>query len=111
MCFHTAAVARQIGKSIREAKDVIRKRDAELGDQIHRAVISVALNVSEASRRIAKDRINRFRIAAGSADEIRAALHLAIDWNYVTEESVAETLQLIDRVLALLWRLEHPRKH
>ena len=68
------------------------------------------LNVNEASRRIGRDRINRFRIAAGSAKEIRGALELATDWHFVPEESVAECLQLLDRILAMLWRLEHPRR-
>lgn len=110
MGFETAVVAREVGRSIREPMRAIRKRDAELGDQIQRAVISAILNVNEASRRVAKDRVNRYRMAAGSAAEVRAALELAIDWQYVDEREVAASLGLLDRLLALLWRLEHPRR-
>ena len=109
MGFQTAAVAREIGRRIEQPLQAIKGRNAELGDQIARATISLVLNVNEASRRIGRDRINRFRIAAGSAKEILGALELAVDWHFIQESPNAELLVLLDRVLGMLWRLEHPR--
>ena len=108
--FETAAVARQIGRCIEQPMIAIKRRNAELGDQLQRATISLVLNVNEASKRIGKDRINRFRIAAGSAKEMKGGLELALDWHLIAEASLSECLQLLDRVLAMLWRLEHPRR-
>ena len=70
---------------------------------------SVALNISEANRREGKDRIARFRIAAGSAAETRTALMIARAWRYVDVARAERIDELLDRVLAMLWRLTHPR--
>ena len=110
MGFQAAAVAKEIGRCIAGPMRVIAKGDADLGDQIRRATISTVLNVNEASRRIGRDRINRFRTASGSAREVVSAIELAVDWRIVARESVRDVLTLLDRLLAMLWRLEHPRR-
>jgi hypothetical protein len=46
-----------------------------------------------------------FRIAAGSADEARTALEVAVAWGDLGSERVAPALALLDRVLAMLWKL------
>jgi hypothetical protein len=46
-------------------------------------------------------------VAAGSADEVRTALRAAVAWGDVDDAEVAEALGLLDRVLAMLWRLKH----
>ena len=45
--------------------------------------------------------------AAGSAAETGSALRLARVWGYVDGPSVAVVEALLDRVLAMLWRLTH----
>ena len=110
MGFQTAAVAQEIGRRIEQPMRIIKRKNAELGDQIMRATISLVLNVNEAARRIGKDRTNRFRIASGSAKEIQGAIELALSWHFVTQEGVADLMSLLDRVLAMLWRLEHPKR-
>jgi four helix bundle protein len=81
-----------------------------MGDQIERAVMSCVLNIGEASRRIGRDRSNRYRYAAGSLAETRDALALSVAWKWIPAGDVEVVLCLIDRVLAMLWRLEHARK-
>lgn len=108
--FEVREVALQVAAEIKEPMDRIRKERAAMGDQIERAVMSCVLNIGEASRRIGRDRSNRFRYASGSLAEARDALSLAIAWKWIPAEDVANVLGLMDRVLAMLWRLEHPRK-
>jgi len=50
-----------------------------------------------------------FRIAAGSAAEVRAVLEVAIAWRYIEESSAADALRHVDRELGLLWGLTHRR--
>jgi len=98
-------VATQLIRSLRGPVAAVESQDKALADQLRRAGTSVLLNVAEAKKRVGKDRAHLFRIAAGSAEEVRAALTVATGWGYITDESVAHTLELLDRELALLWGL------
>lgn len=76
---------------------------------MRRAAASVVLNIAEGTQRTGKDRLHHYRIAAGSAAEVRSALGLARAWGYVEVAAVATVDVLLDRVLAMLWRLTHGR--
>ena len=54
-----------------------------------------------------KDRRHLWRVAAGSADETRSCLLVASAWGYASHDDVAESLELVDRILAITWRLIH----
>jgi len=84
---------------------MIRRRDAKLAQQIVDAASSVAANLAEGNRRQGKDRLHFFRIAAGSADETRAHLRVAVAWDWVRHQDIEPAMQCLDRQLALLWRL------
>jgi four helix bundle protein len=58
--------------SLRPLLPLIARRDRDLEplDQVRRAATSVASNVSEGNRRVGKDRLHLFRVAAGSAAEV-----------------------------------------
>jgi four helix bundle protein len=58
---------------------------------------------------VGKDRAHHYRIAAGSAAEVGAALEIAAAWGYVPEAALAESRALVDRELALLWGLTRRR--
>ena len=83
--------------------------DADLARQMRRAVVSVALNLAEGNRRRGRDRLQLFRVAAGSADEVVTALRIAEALGSVNAEQVAPSLALLDRVLAMTWRLTRGR--
>jgi four helix bundle protein len=89
--------------------DAIGRHDRALADQVRRAGSSVPLNISEGARRAGKDRVHFYRIAAGSAAEVRAALAVARAWGYVASPGVVGADALLDRLCAMLWRLTHPR--
>jgi four helix bundle protein len=85
----------------------IRRRDRSLADQLNRASASVALNIAEAAYSDPGNKRARFHTAAGSANETRAALRVATARTYFKPEEASVALRLLDRILAILWRLTH----
>ena len=83
----------------------IRRHDRDLGDQLRRALTSVALNAAEGNRSQGGNRVARFSTAAGSNAESRAALRVAVAWGYVGAHEIAAGETLLDRVAAMLHRL------
>jgi four helix bundle protein len=83
----------------------IRRHDRSLADQLVRAASSVALNVAEANYSDPGNRKARLFTAAGSANETRTALRLAVAWGYVPAEAALASEALLEQVLAMLWKL------
>ena len=107
MRFEAVEVSLSLIRSLRPLVEEIRRQDAALAGQLKRAASSVALNTAEGNRRRGRDRLYHWSVAAGSADEARTALRVAIEWREVPERRAHEALELLDRVLAMLWRLTH----
>ena len=103
--FDALEVSIQVIRALRTVVDRLREKDAALADQVTRAASSVAANLGEGRRRTGKDRAYRFRIADGSANEVKVHLRVALAWGWLEQEDVAEALALVDRVLAMTWRL------
>ena len=83
----------------------IRRHDRDLGEQLRRALSSVALNIAEGNRSEGGHRQSRFSTAAGSNAEARVALQVAIAWGYVCLSEIEPGDELLDRVAAMLHRL------
>lgn len=107
MTFHAYDVALDMLRHLRNPLDVLATKDPHLADQLRRAAQSVPLNVGEGRRRAGRDRLHLWRIAAGSADEVRACLQVGEALGYFDQAVIAAPLALCDRVLAMLWRLTH----
>ena len=105
--FQTLDVALEFVRVLRPAVERIARRDKDLASQIKRAASSVPLCISEGAQRVGKDRFHLYRVAAGSAAEVRAALGVATAWGYIDDADVHEVLELLDRVIAMLWKLTH----
>jgi four helix bundle protein len=101
-------VALALIKAMRPVVERLRTRDRDLAIQVKRATSAIPSNISEASRRVGKDRLHLFRIAAGSADEVRSHLAVAVAWGDLDGEAIEPALALLDRILAMLWRLTRP---
>jgi four helix bundle protein len=108
MPFDALDVSLALAPSLKVPAQRIARCDGDLARQIRRATNSVALNVAEGRRRVGGDRLHLGRIAAGSADEVVAALKAAIGWGHIDETDVTEALGLLDRVLAMLHKLTNP---
>jgi four helix bundle protein len=52
-------------------------------------------------------RRSHLHIAAGSANESRTALHVAIRWGYLEETQTEEAQDQLDHCIAVLWKLTH----
>jgi four helix bundle protein len=92
-------------RSLRVSLTRLQSRDPDLARQTRRALTSLPLNLSEGRRRTGRDRRYHWRVALGSLDEARTALRVAEALGYVSERSLQEPLQLLDRVAAMIWRL------
>ena len=105
--FDAYSVAVEMIRALKPVTTRVQGRDPALATQLRKAAASVPLNISEGRRRVGKDRIHHWRIAAGSAAEVRACLDVADAWGYLEPTNVEAALELIDRILAMLWRLTH----
>ncbi|MCB9897279.1 MAG: four helix bundle protein [Planctomycetes bacterium] len=91
--------------ALREPLRVIRSTDGDLYRQMRRAGSSIPLNIAEGGRRVGKDRKHLWRVALGSAEEVRVALRTAVAWGDLDEARLVRPLALLDRVTAMLWKM------
>jgi four helix bundle protein len=102
-------VALEAIAALRPLLPLIRRSDRALADQLARAASSVVLNLAEGACSDPGNRRARYFSAAGSANEARAALRVAVTWGYFAAERAVPAEALLDRVVAMAWRLTHPR--
>jgi len=107
MAFECLEVAHEAVRALREVIDEIARRDPAQADQVRRALHSVVHNLAEGRYRAGRDRPHAYRVAAGSAAEVVAGVRIAVDWAHVDAARAAPGLALLDRVLAMCWRLTH----
>ena len=105
MSFQVHDVAVQMNAAVARVHAKVRVTDAGLADQLKRAAQSVPLNIDEGNRRAGRDRLHLWRIAAGSAAEVRSALEVAVAWGYIDGDAAKAVDALADRVVAMLFRL------
>jgi four helix bundle protein len=83
----------------------VATHDAALANQLRRAVSSPPLNLAEGRKRVGRDRLHLWRVAAGSVAEVLAALEVAAAMGYLEGAETAEAAALCDRLGAITWRL------
>jgi four helix bundle protein len=103
--FRTLDAAVELISLLREPVAAVARRDRDLADQLRRAATSVPSNISEGAQRTGKDRHHFYRIAAGSAAEVRTQLEVARAWGYIDTAAIASPLALVDQIIAMLWKL------
>ena len=79
-------------------------------DHLLDAAESVVLDVAEGHPAIGAERARKFRIAAGEASECAAALDLLKVQGALAEVVLSQLRTLLDRELAMLFRLGHRRR-
>jgi len=109
MQWHVYETAIQLIQALRPVVAKLATQDPKLSDQIRGAASSVTANLNEGRRRTGKDRMQLWRIAHGSADEVRGHLDTAEAWGYFDADLTMPARVLLDRVLAMLYRMLHPR--
>ena len=103
--FDAKRVMLELIEALTPVEAAIRRHDRDLADQLHRAASSTLLNLGEGSRSDKGNRHKHFALANGSAGEVKSALQLARAWRWVT--GAEPQFALLDRVLAMLWKLTH----
>ena len=84
-------------------KSLPKEEQYSLSDQIRRAAVSIPSNIAEGSgRKSLKEQIHFLEISYGSLMETYNQLLIAIDLDYITEESVEAIKPNIDGVAKMI---------
>lgn len=105
---HAYVAAQEMISSLVPILPVIARHDRKLAEQMKEAANSVLLNIGEGEHRAGGDRIQHFRIAKGSAGEVRSCLDAARAWQLPINDTVPRAR--VHRVLGLLYGLIHGPK-
>lgn len=105
MALQVAELSVQLIEILRPLVGRIKGRDKALADQLMRAASSVALNIGESQHSDPGNRRARLFTAAGSASESLMAVRVAIAWGYLSANEGRAAAALLDRILAILWRM------
>jgi four helix bundle protein len=102
-------VALEIIRTLRPIVEALARRNPRLAEQIKDAAGGVPAQLREGLRRVGKDRLHLWRIAAGSADEVIAHLDTATAWGDIDATMAKAARGLLDRELAMLYRMTQRR--
>ena len=105
MAFQVEELSIQLIETLVPLMSRIKQRDKALEDQLRRAASSIGLNCAEAEFSDPGNRKARLFSAAGSAGETRHALRQAVAWRVVTASQAQPSLSLLNRTIAILWRM------
>src|SRR5258706_10321760 len=86
---------------------LIQRKDRALAVQLRSAASSMVLNIAESEYSDPGNRRTRLFTAAGSTNESRSGVRVAIAWGYIRTDRAADVLARLDRVMAILWKLTH----
>jgi four helix bundle protein len=106
MAFVAIDVGMEMVRGLGAVVPRIEARDRSLADQVRRAASSVVLNIAEGAERRGKDRAHHFRIASGSAAELKVGLGIAEAWGYVPASALESTLARLQRLGGLIYGLQ-----
>lgn len=77
-----------------------------LGNQMHRAAVSVPANIAEGNARVHRgEYVHHLSIARGSLSELDTLLAIAESLGYLAAEDLIAPTELIDRIRRMLYRL------
>ena len=85
----------------------IRRADPKLYQQLRSASTSIAMNVAEGRGRVGKDRTHHWRIALGSAEEVRAILRVAEALGDLAASDATKARERLDKIVPMLWKMTH----
>jgi four helix bundle protein len=107
---HALEIAMQLVAAVRPIVEAVMPKDKNLACQLRDAATSAAANTAEGSRRVGGDRHHSFRIASGEASEALTWSRIAVASGYVPDTMLEPVRVLEDRLQAMLYRLQHPRR-
>jgi four helix bundle protein len=101
---HVYAAVRELTKEIYTVSCLLPAEEKfNMVPQLRRAALSVKLNLAEGASRKSIAERNRFiEIARGSVVEIDAALETAVDVNYLKQEQLTKSGEVLNKCFAML---------
>ena len=96
MVREVAAVGRQV-----------ERFDRDLARQMRRSSTAVPLNVAEGTYARGANKQARYQTAMAEASETFAAVEVAKTAGYLEDLDVAELLDRLDHIAAVMWKLTH----
>ena len=109
MTLQAHEVALEMIASLKPLVAIIARHDRSLADQLKRSGSGVALALGEGTYSRKGNQPARYQEALASAGESRTALRVALAWGYLRPAQTEAAFALLDRVVAMTWRLTHPR--
>lgn len=92
-----------VNEVYRASNDGLFAKDFGLSDQIRRAAVSIMLNIAEGFARKTNRELSQFLVIAhGSAAEVQAALYVALDQNYITQEQFEHLYKTTDETSRMI---------
>jgi four helix bundle protein len=93
-------------------KDEQFSKDYALQNQIRRASVSIMANIAEGfGRRSDKEFANFLNMAQASACEVQSHLYVALDLNYIKQDTFNKLYDSLGEVIRMIYALsEHLRK-
>ncbi len=110
MKLNVLEVALQLIRALRPLILKIAKHDRSLADHLKRSSTGVALGLGEGAYSRHGNQIARFTESISSCSESRLALKVAVASGYLGEVEIVEADEIADRVMAMTYRLIHPRR-
>ena len=100
--FHAIDISLDAIRLLRPSVARLKRKDAHLADQLHRALTNVSLNLGEGSGRAGGNRQLSYRRAAGEAHEAIVGFEVAVAWGFLEATEVASGVDRLQHVLAIL---------
>jgi len=100
-------MALSIVEALAPLMPLIQRQDRALAVHLRTAASSMVLNIAESEYSDPGNKRARLFTAAGSANESRSAVRVAVAWGYVRQERATDVLARLERVMAILWKLTH----
>jgi four helix bundle protein len=83
----------------------VARHDANLADQLRRALTAGPLLAGEGNRARKNNRTAKLQAAGAEASEAVAALEMAVAWGYVSQSDIEQGLDSLDHFQAITSRL------
>ena len=103
--FMALEVSIEVVELLRPVIARLRKRDKKLAVQLSDSSNSAPLNLAEGSQRAGADQLHHYRVAAGSAKEVRITVRVARCTGHLDGLDLARLDAAMDRQGALLYGL------
>jgi four helix bundle protein len=103
--FRALSLSYDLVSALSSVIPAVAEHNRDLADQLRRAAASVALNLAESTGNKRGNRRLRIESAFGSAQETKAALHIARCWYRIDDEAARRSFELADAIARMCWGL------